>query len=152
MIGVHALVYYAFNQLQRLHWESALQVERGCNQGGISKQTHLLCQHQQLTCQVNMLTCYLTNLLLQLYHLKLRHCTKMARERNHILEACWKVWAIWCGFASTLKLAAGVPVDGGTLSNWNLAAEKSRALSSSRVLIFNHRSSSSSTQEKGGGG
>ena len=88
MIGVHALVYYAFNQLQRLHWESALQVERGCNQGGISKQTHLLCPHQQLTCQVNMLTCYLTNLLLQLYHLKLRHCTKMALERNHILEAC----------------------------------------------------------------
>ena len=45
-----------------------------------------------------------------------------------------------------------MPVDGGTLSNWNLAAEQSRALSSSRALIFNHRSSSSSAQEKGGGG
>ena len=44
----------------------------------------------------------------------------MVPQCNHILEPCWKVWAIWCGFASTLKLAAG-----GTLSNWNLAAKQS---------------------------
>ena len=76
MIGVHALVCYASYQLQCLQCQCSLQVEGGCNQGGISKQSHLLSPHQQITCQLNMLTCYLTNLLLQLFwrHAKKNGC------------------------------------------------------------------------------
>ena len=115
-------------------------LEVGPNLGGISKQlaapglpllptTHLSSQH------VNM--SYLTNLLqnLSLTENVSRPCTKMVAEENDILEGCWKVWAIWCGFASTLKAApVAAPYQIGIWLQ-------------SRVLIFNHRSS---TEERGG--